>query len=106
MNIDLPFVGVTETLETCIIFSIGPLHVFYLGIYRMLTQCMCDMLLSNDMLADLCGKGKISMETFYYMKKNIIKKLSRLMIDKTSTTDGWPPATAVLHVDSSTGMNG
>lgn len=76
--IDFPLLGIAEKLYIYTIFRVDPLHVFNSEIFRMLKNCMCEMLLSKDTFTDRCGKGDISMKMFSYISLQLTQPVLQM----------------------------
>lgn len=93
------FVGSKPSLDIYQSFTVKPLHLFHLGISRMLKQCMSGMLLSKERFRGRPVKGAIYLKSFSCRRNEITKQLNRFVVDVTTITNEYPSALAWLNVD-------
>lgn len=106
---DFPFVGCSTKLDIYSIFGTEPMHVFHLGISKMLKQCACDMLKSEDRTTDrmkVTRAGSRCFKPFSTIRNTVIRQMNGFIEDSWVYCDEGPSGYGIRNAEGRKGMNG
>lgn len=99
-----PLTTSTDTFDIYKIFTVEPLHLFHLGISKLIKQCACDRLKSTEKRTYAMGgeNGK----TFSFIRNSVLRQMNGFLEDVFSNHEGIRINCTIRKADGKPGLNG
>ena len=101
-----PFVGATPYLDIYGLFSVEPMHVFHLGVSRMIKDAATDRLRCNELRTDHYRTVDRRMRSFPSIRPAILRQVNAFVDEVSRKSDGTPIGLYIKNVDGRPGLNG
>ena len=103
---DFPFVGATSYLDIYALFSVEPMHVFHLGVSRLLKEVAAERLRSTELTTTNYRTVYRTTRTFSSIRNAILRHVNRFIDEASRHTDGTNIGLYIRNTEGRPGLNG